>query len=31
MYKENWALKTYNGWYAMKPKQIKLYIFDIYV
>ena len=23
MYEEDFALKTYNGWYAMKPNQTK--------
>ena len=32
MYKEEYGIKyTYNGWYAIKPNQTKLYIFNIYV
>ena len=29
--KVNLALITYNGWYAIKPNQIKSYIFNISV
>ena len=31
MFQEDLALNNYNGWYAIKPNQTKLYIFDIYV
>ena len=31
IYKEDLALITYNGWYAIKPNETKLCIFNIYV
>ena len=30
MHKQDLALNNLNGWYAIKPNQIKSYIFNIY-